>query len=244
MVARVHLHNMRQDRDEAICSFGARLRGQAGICKFLVTCPSCHTAVNYTENVLHNVLTRGLANSEIQLDLLGNKHQDMTLEEVFQSIEAKEASKRSAERLLHTQGVDATRSQYRHAKHEELKQRKVGDPTELCTYCNKSGHDKNAPTRIRRNSCTTYGATCGHCRQPYRFATVCRSKGKQKGPQQTTLPHIVLQQKQRMPSLIHSVLPLASDAIQADTYHLTTTCATTSTIPGYNRHPNPNHFSP
>ena len=41
MVARVALHNMRQDRDETVRSFGARLRGQAGICKFIVNCPNC-----------------------------------------------------------------------------------------------------------------------------------------------------------------------------------------------------------
>ena len=83
MVTRVQL-NMCQDRDETIRSFGARLRGQAGVCKFLVTCPGCNTEVNYTENVL----TCGLADNEIQLDLLGDKNQDMTLEEVFQFIEA------------------------------------------------------------------------------------------------------------------------------------------------------------
>ena len=65
MVARVQLHNMRQDRDETIRSFGARLRRQAGICKFLVTCPGCNMEVNYTENVLRNVVTRGLADDEI-----------------------------------------------------------------------------------------------------------------------------------------------------------------------------------
>ena len=86
MVARVQLHNMRQDRDEMIRSFGARLRGQAGVCKFL-------EEVNYTKNVLRDVLTRGLADSEIQLDLLGDRNQDMNLEEVFQFIEAKEAGK-------------------------------------------------------------------------------------------------------------------------------------------------------
>ena len=31
MVARVHLHNMRQDREEGVRGFGARLRGQAGV---------------------------------------------------------------------------------------------------------------------------------------------------------------------------------------------------------------------
>ena len=33
MVARVTLHNMRQDRDETVRSYGERLRGQPGIFK-------------------------------------------------------------------------------------------------------------------------------------------------------------------------------------------------------------------
>ena len=112
MVARVQLHNMRQDRDETIRSFGARLRGQAGVCKFLVTCPGCNMEVSYTENILRDVLTRGLADSEIQLDLLGERNQDMSLEEVFQFIEAKEAGKRSAGRLSQSHSVDAAQSEY------------------------------------------------------------------------------------------------------------------------------------
>ena len=36
MVTRAQLHNMHQDRDETICSFTARLRGQASSCKFLI----------------------------------------------------------------------------------------------------------------------------------------------------------------------------------------------------------------
>jgi len=100
MVARVQLHNMRQDRDETIRSFGAPLRGQASICNFLIECPGCDADVNYTENILHEVVTHALADSEIQLDLLGEKNQAMSLEEVFQFVEAKEAGKRSAGRLL------------------------------------------------------------------------------------------------------------------------------------------------
>ena len=72
-------------------SFGTGFRGQAGVCKFQVTCRGCNAEVNYTENVLHDVLTRSLANSEIQLDLLGDRNQDMSPEEVFQFPEAKEA---------------------------------------------------------------------------------------------------------------------------------------------------------
>ena len=104
MVARVQLHHMRHDHNETIRSFGARLCGQAGVRKFLIRCPGCNTDVNYTENILCDVLTRrGLADSEIQLDLLGYKNQDMTQEEVCQFIEAKEAGKRSVERLKNRQ---------------------------------------------------------------------------------------------------------------------------------------------
>ena len=39
MVARVAHHNMRQDRDEPVRNFGARLRGQAGVCKFIIPVP-------------------------------------------------------------------------------------------------------------------------------------------------------------------------------------------------------------
>ena len=61
MVARVALHNMRQDRDEPIYSFGACIQGQAGICKFNIQCPSCQNMVNYTDTILADVLTKGLS---------------------------------------------------------------------------------------------------------------------------------------------------------------------------------------
>ena len=90
MVARVTLHNMRQDRDEPGRAFGARLRGQAGVCK---KCPSCEAEVDYTEVVIKDVLCRGLEDSEIQMDLLGDKNQDMTLEQVFGFVETKEVGR-------------------------------------------------------------------------------------------------------------------------------------------------------
>ena len=79
IVAWVQLHNMKQDQDqdETISSFGTRLRGQASVCKFTIKCPTCEADINYTENILCDVLTHGLTDSEIKLDLLGDKNQDM-----------------------------------------------------------------------------------------------------------------------------------------------------------------------
>ena len=52
MVARVTLHNMKQDRDEPIHSFGVRLRGQAGVCRFTQRCANCNSDVDYAEAIL------------------------------------------------------------------------------------------------------------------------------------------------------------------------------------------------
>ena len=93
MVARVTLQNMRQDRDEPIRAYGARLRGQANVCRFMTKCSNCDADVDYTETILRDVLSRGLSDPEIQLDLLGDKNQDMTLEQVVRFVEAKEAGK-------------------------------------------------------------------------------------------------------------------------------------------------------
>ena len=52
MVARVTLHNMKHDRGEPIRAYGARLRGQASVCRFTQQCTSCEANVDYTEVIL------------------------------------------------------------------------------------------------------------------------------------------------------------------------------------------------
>ena len=111
--------------------------------------------MNYTDNVLCDVLTRGLADGEIQLDLLADKKQDKGLEEIVQFIERKEAGKRSAGKLLQTQGAAATRSQYRRDKQNDTKntpsdQQPPHDQNKCCSYCGKHGHGTNAPPKLRR----------------------------------------------------------------------------------------------
>ncbi|XP_063956770.1 uncharacterized protein LOC135154494 [Lytechinus pictus] len=183
MVARVTLHNMRQDRDETVGSFGACLRGQADICKFIIACPACNADVNYTDAIMRDVLTREIADSEIQLDLLGNKNQDMGLEEVFQFIEAKEAGKRSASSLLDSHTETASSSSYRKAKQAHPGPK---DKQELCAYCGKKGHGRSAPARVRQTQCLAYGQKCGHCNKFHHVEDVCRTKVKQKTSQSTS----------------------------------------------------------
>ena len=82
--------------------YGARLRGQANVCKYTIHCTGtdCSEEISYMDEMIRETLIRGIADAEIQLDLLQDNNQNMSLEEVFQFIEAKEAGKRSASKLL------------------------------------------------------------------------------------------------------------------------------------------------
>ena len=184
MVARVALYEMRQDRDETIRSFGARIRGQAGVCKYTMECPNCHSDVNYTNQILRDVLTRGVADTEIQLDLLGHPNQNMTLEQVFKFIEAKESGKRSANRLLEqTHGATATaaasRSQYRRQQTNKSGDNKSSN-LDTCSYCGQRGHGQKSSPAYRKTHCPAYNQQCESCNRLHHTSKMCRSKDKAK----------------------------------------------------------------
>ena len=162
MVARVALHHMKQDRDEPIRAFAARLKGQASVCKYVKTCPGCDRQVTYTEAILTDVLCRGIADAEIQRDLLGDTNQAMTLEQAIKFVEAKESGKRSANCLSTTQSAEAAGSSYRRQKKPQTPTSAQANP-EVCSYCGMKGHGRNSPTRIRRVDCPAYGSTCDSC---------------------------------------------------------------------------------
>lgn len=110
------------------------------------------------------------------MDLLGDKNQDMTLEQVLKFVEAKEAGKRSASRLLLPQATDAVAgSSYRKQKKPPAKGSPQRDQ-EVCTYCGTRGHGRNPPTRIRRTECPAFGTKCNHCDRDHHFEKMCRSK--------------------------------------------------------------------
>ena len=80
---------------------------------------NCQANVDYTEAILQDVLCQGLEDSEIPLELLGDKNQDITLEQILRFVEAKEAGKRSASQLLLTHATDTiTGSTYKRQKRD------------------------------------------------------------------------------------------------------------------------------
>ncbi len=102
--------------------------------------------------MLRDVLSRGLEDTEIQMDLLGDKNQDMTLEQVLTFVETKEAGKRPT-----TIATSNGRDDQQEAE-ETVPPRRTNQ--EACTYCGTKGHGKNPPTRVRRPA---FGTKCTHC---------------------------------------------------------------------------------
>ena len=79
MVARAALYATHQDRDEPVRTFAARARGQARTCKFTLDCPQCSTAVDFTDTMIRDVVTRALDDQEIQQDLQGDRNKEPML---------------------------------------------------------------------------------------------------------------------------------------------------------------------
>ena len=180
MVSRVELGGMRQDRDEPVRSFAARLRGQAHVCKYSVTCPNCSTSVSYADQVLRDTITRGLCDPDIQLEILGNSNQEMTLEQTIRFIEARESGKRSATRLLDRQNnlapVAAATSSYKHSQrhqnfHSHSSQRRP------CGHCGGKINHGNRRSE-REKTCPAFNRTCKKCGMKGHFESVCRGGQK------------------------------------------------------------------
>ena len=158
MVSRLTLHNLRQDRDEGVRNFAARIRGQADVCKFTVRC-SCDPGmdVSFTDQMVRDVLIRGLSDLDIQQEILGNENQDLDLEHTISLIEAKEAGRRSQASIIgegahmisqHKKKVNKTETiQNRKARCEKCGQsftRPLGfggkvRPHKMCKQCFKQG---------------------------------------------------------------------------------------------------------
>ena len=184
MVARVRLQTMRQDRDEPVRAFAARLKGQAGVCQYLIKCTKtgCGEDISYSDNIIHDSLIRGIYDEDIRLDVLGQPRlAEQTLEETICLIEAKESGKRSAGRLLlnnnePASSAAATSSYRRQEKNRFLTRRSTDNRGQsgLCGYCGQS-HPTPHSRKERMKICPAYNHTCTKCGIPHHFENVCRS---------------------------------------------------------------------
>ena len=147
LVARFKLHGLKQDNGESIRSFSSRLRGQANICKLIVTCPKCNFAeVDFSDQLIRD--TRGIYDEDIRIHLLSDKNQDMSLEETIAYIAAREEGKKSARGLADNSTTSAATSRYKSSQKGSYGQ-KSNSNTSKCSYCGKMANHGNYKERQR-----------------------------------------------------------------------------------------------
>ena len=95
-VNRVKLGTMKQDKGEPVRKFCGRVRSLATVSEYTVQCTACQVPVPYTEAVIMDQVITGLADTEIQKDVLSHPDQaTMNLEKLLQFVEGKESGQAS-----------------------------------------------------------------------------------------------------------------------------------------------------
>ena len=175
-VSRYNLHTMKQDADEPIRSYVARIKGQAHICKLVVTCPNCKfEEVDFSEPILRDVVTRGIYDEDIRANLLQDKNQDMSFEQAIAFIEAKESGKKSIRRLMENNSTAASTSRYKKSQRNQLKVQ----PS--CKHCGHKANHGNYKERQRK--CPAFKHICGICHIIGHYDSVCRRKSINETPE-------------------------------------------------------------
>lgn len=97
-VNRVKLGTLKQDKGEPVRKFAGRVRSLAAVNGYTVKCTKvgCGQDVPYTEAVITDQVITGLADTEIQKDVLGHTDADnLDLETLLKFIEGKESGRAS-----------------------------------------------------------------------------------------------------------------------------------------------------
>ena len=144
-VNRVKLTSIKQDRGEPIRKFAGRVRSLAAVSDYSVKCAGCQAEVPYTDQVIMDQVINGLADTEIQRDVLSHADADtMTLDKLLLFVEGKESG-------LSSQGLLNSSSLHSNSEVKPAKCRWCGDshirgkinckaPSHKCEKCGKMGH--------------------------------------------------------------------------------------------------------
>ena len=182
---------MCQDTDEPVSAFLSRLRGQAKVCEFNVEC-TCKKNISYTDPMITHQLIRGLENPATQEKVLAlaatEKKEDLTLSKIAEFVEAQETGINSSKLL----GGNASINRLSEFQKNKMRDRSSTLPAKIteventddgskCEYCGKLGHGRKADLVTRKNKCPAWGQKCSKCQKRGHFATVCKSRIRERG---------------------------------------------------------------
>ena len=176
LISRNVLRGMVQNHEEDIKHFAARIKGQAEVCNYTVKChnSNCNTLISYAESEIKDQICKGLADQEIQQDVLTYKDEHMSLDDLINFISSREIGKKSYNSLNKETSISKL-SPYR--KNQNEKHRKdYKTSSELCCWCGNKGHGEKAILSTRKLKFPAFGKVCTVCDKRNHFASVCLRK--------------------------------------------------------------------
>ena len=185
LISRNILRGMVQNHSEDIKHFAARVKGQADICNYTVkfTAPECNTDISYAESEIKDQICKGLADQDIQQEVMSQKDQNMSLDNLISFISSKESGKRSYSALSKETTLSKI-SPYQKNKNTISNQKSSQNVTKSfenfndskCIWCGNKGHGSKANLQTRMTKCPAYGKMCKSCDKQNQFSSVCPNK--------------------------------------------------------------------
>lgn len=178
LLNRLALTDMKQMHDEEAIHFAARLRGQSKSCDYNIQCTNCNRITSYADQAIIDQLCKGLADQDIQQELLTRHHREMSVDETIQFVATRETGKRCHAQLF--AGTTSKISPYRASKNQlmqpkAMQSKDTVNSNKPCVWCGKTGHGERDHDN-RKEFCPASGKTCNNCMKRGHFATVCKGK--------------------------------------------------------------------
>ena len=134
-VRRANLLGQKQDHGETFREFYANVRSSAGTCDYKVLCPhECcrdNPRIDYTPQVVKDVLIAGIADGDIRKDVLGWSELDQKIDkEVVAFVEEKEIARNAYSSTSSTNAMSGYRRSARSDHLVDGKSRRNSDPPE------------------------------------------------------------------------------------------------------------------
>ena len=161
----VNLHELRQQSDENVHAFAARVRGIAASCNLHKKCSGCQLVVNYSEETCFHVVMAGLCDQEMKEKALTQAMME-TITDLNSLVKWCTADESGRLGIGGQSSVGSLR--------QSLYKRQFKDKDKLCLNCGQKRHG-NGSQKDREKECKAFGKKCTKCSKTNHFASVCKS---------------------------------------------------------------------
>ena len=174
-VHRINFFRLAQMDGETVTQYVARLKSQAVLCQFKVTCTTHEPEIeiNYSNDMITQQLISGLKNQQHQSRILSESPLLPTLEQKVERLQCLEATEESTDLMRTTDNQPSTSAANRSAYRRSKGFNPSGKSTQNCKGCGRTQHEGKT---MARKDCPAFNKTCNNCGIKGHFQAVCQKR--------------------------------------------------------------------